>query len=223
MFRTLGIIALAAATLTLLGCGKSMKTGGTTQDLDTGAASDGGVGRDIVNSADPASAVSEFLEAVRSGNDSKAARMLSQIAREKTASLNRSVTPPASDTAKFAIGKVEYVGEDGARVGSTWTDLDADGQPRTDEAIWVVRREPEGWRIAGVAAIVFPNEPPLVLNFEDPEDMFRKQQWVREEIERRAEKEQAASQAHGRTADASNGHPSLQAKGQKKSESPVRR
>ena len=35
---------------------------------------------------------------------------------------------------------------------------------------------------------VFPGEAPLLLNFEDPEDMFRKEQWVREEIRRRAEK-----------------------------------
>ena len=85
------------------------------------------------------------------------------------------------------------MGEDGARVACTWTDLDADGQPKTDEAIWVVRREPEGWRIVGVAAMVFPGEPPVVLNFEDPEDMLRKQQWVREEIRRRMEKEEGGS------------------------------
>ena len=71
----------------------------------------------------------------------------------------------------------------------TWTDVDADGQLKTDEAIWVVRREPEGWRIVGVAAMVFPGEPPVVLNFEDPDDMLRQQQWIREEIRRRTEKE----------------------------------
>jgi hypothetical protein len=113
--------------------------------------------------------------------------MLSTLAREKTASLNRNVTPPASDTAKFSVGKVEYLGDDGARVECTWTDLDEDGQQKSDDAIWVLRREEEGWRVAGVAAQVFPGEPPLLLNFEDPEDMFRKQQWVREEIRRRIE------------------------------------
>ena len=35
--------------------------------------------------------------------------MLSSVARKKTAALNRSVTPPASDTAKFTVGKVDYV------------------------------------------------------------------------------------------------------------------
>ncbi|NLF06665.1 MAG: hypothetical protein GX594_01620 [Pirellulaceae bacterium] len=155
----------------------------------------------------PAAAVHEFLEAVRTGNDDQAAQMLSTIAREKTAALNRNVTPPASDTAKFTIGKVKFVGEDGAQVESSWTDLDMDGEPRTDDAVWVLRKEAAGWRIAGVAVIIFPGEPPLLLNFEDPEDMFRKQQWVREEIRRRMNDEMTE----------------LQAQGEKNSENPIRR
>ena len=135
----------------------------------------------------PAAAVQDFLEALRTGSDEKASKMLSTAARQKTAALNRSVTPPASDTAKFAVGKVEYVNEDGARVASTWTDIDEDGKPKTDEAVWVLRREDKAWRVAGVAAQVFPGEPPLLLNFEDPQDMARKQQWVREEIRKRSE------------------------------------
>jgi hypothetical protein len=154
----------------------------------------------------PAAATQEFLEALRTGNDERASKLLSKTAREKTASLNRNVTPPASDTARFKIGKIDYVNDDGARVASTWIDVDEQGQPRSDDAIWVLRREAEGWRIVGVAAQIFPGEQPLLLNFEDPDDMFRKQQWVREEIRRRMEAE------------------SLQAaQGGEKQEKPVRR
>ncbi len=159
----------------------------TTNDHANAAAKAGG----------PAEAVADFLEAVRTGNDEVAMRMLSAVARQRNAALNSGVKPPASDTAKFTVGKVDYVGHDGARVACTWTDLDPDGQPKTDEAIWVVRREASGWRICGVAAQVFPGESPLLLNFEDPEDMIRKQQWVREEIRRRMKKEQAGVQAQG--------------------------
>jgi hypothetical protein len=137
----------------------------------------------------PAAVTHDFLEALRTGNDERAAKLLSVTAREKTASLNRNVTPPASDTAKFTVGKIDYVNNDGARVASTWTDVDEQGQPKSDDAIWVLRREKEGWRIVGVAAQIFPGEQPLLLNFEDPDDMFRKQQWVREEIRRRMEAE----------------------------------
>jgi hypothetical protein len=184
MWNMRGIALSAVLALLVAGCGKSnqpaLESDGSQSGADTSnqtsTVADG-----------PAAAVAEFLEALRSGNDEKASKMLSTTAREKTASLNRSVTPPASDTAKFTVGKVEYVGDDGARVFCTWTDVDEAGQPKTDDAIWVVRREENGWRIAGVAAIVFPGEPPLLLNFEDPDDMFRKQQWVREEIRRRSE------------------------------------
>jgi len=178
--RAFDWMALSAVLAVLVvGCGKSSETNRPMASKGTAttfAAKDG-----------PAAATREFLEALRTGNDEKAAAMLSAAAREKTAAMNRSVTPPASDTARFSVGKVDYVNDDGARVFCTWTDRDEDGETKTDEAIWVLRREPQGWRVVGVAAQVFPGEAPLLLNFEDPEDMVRKQQWVRQEIQRRLE------------------------------------
>jgi len=143
----------------------------------------------------PAAATYEFLEALRTGDDRKAVSLLSSLAREKAASLNRHVTPTASDTARFSIGKVQYVGEDGAQVACTWTDLDEEGKPNSDMAVWVLRRESEGWRIAGVASKVFEDRDPVVLNFEDPEDLLRQQQWIRTEMERRMRAELELLQA----------------------------
>jgi hypothetical protein len=186
-----------ALALMAAGCGKQAGTDQPTATPKGSEAAANDRSDAIAKAGSPEKAVADFLEAVRTGNDELAAKMLSAVARQKTAALNRNVTPPASDTAKFSVGKVDYVGNDGARVACTWTDLDPDGQPKTDEAIWVVRRESDGWRIAGVAAQVFPGEPPLLLNFENPDDMFRKQQWVREEIRRRLEKEESGLQAQG--------------------------
>lgn len=189
---------LAVLILVAAGCGKtevaSPKTGSADSPEKSAVAA-------ANPTATPESAVGLFLEALRTGNDEKATQLLSSTAREKTAAVNRNLTPPASDTARFTIGKVEYVNDDGARVSCTWTDVDEEGKSRSDDAIWVVRREADGWRIAGVAAEVFAGEPPLLLNFEDPEDMFRKQQWVREEIRRRAE---AAEDGSGEDARAQN-------------------
>ena len=134
----------------------------------------------------PAAVVQVFLEAIRTGNDEQASAMISTVARQKTAALG-GITPPASDTAKFSLGKVEYVGEDGARVASVWTDLDEEGQAQSTETVWVLRKEDEAWRVAGVAAMVFPGEEPLLLNFEDPEDMKRKQEEVRNRLEHSSE------------------------------------
>jgi hypothetical protein len=216
MRKISGIVLWAVLVIVIAGCDKF---GGSGQSAATSpkAAQDGNYSQAAVKLEPPAAAVAEFLEAVRTGNDEKAAKMLSTAARQKTAALNRNVTPPASDTARFAVGKVDWVGEDGARVACTWTDIDGDGQPKTDEAIWVVRREPEGWRIVGVAAMVFPGELPVVLNFEDPEDMLRQQQWIREEIRRRMEKEAGGLRAEGKEAG------DLQAKGKENPEKPVRR
>lgn len=209
MRKICGVAVLGILALLTAGCGKSTENGLSSHRA--GEHGTDGKGKTSASAekvdSGPAAAVGEFLEAVRTGNDDKAAEMLSTTAREKTAALNRNVTPPASDTARFAVGEVEYVGEDGARVASTWTDLDINGQSRTDKAVWVLRREEKGWRIAGVAVVVFPGEPMLLLNFEDPEDMFRKQQWVRGEIQRRMN-EQASER---------------QAQEDKKTENPIRR
>ncbi len=202
--QNLAIAALLAVLVS--GCSKtSTETSATPAGNEAVAPADSEVAQSETKLEAPAAAAQEFLEALRTGNDEKASAMLTSVAREKTASLNRNVTPPASDTAKFSVGKVDYINNDGARVACTWTDLDEEGQPKTDVAIWVLRCEEGKWRIAGVAAQVFPGEAPLLLNFEDPEDMFRKQQWVREEIRRRIESGD------------------LQAKGTGKKENPIRR
>jgi len=81
---------------------------------------------------------------------------------------------------------VELVGE-GAHVATDWTDLDTDGRAHTDRIVWILRKEPVGWRIAGMATQVFADREPIVLNFEDPEDMIRQQQLAEDEIERRSQ------------------------------------
>ena len=133
----------------------------------------------------PDAAVREFLSAVQIGNEETAGQMLTDLARQKTQETDLVVAPPGSPTAKFTVTEVEYVTpeKDGAHVASTWTDFDEEGKPHTDHIIWVLRNEAFGWRIAGMITPVIEGQPPLVLNFEDPEDMLRKQ----EELTKHAE------------------------------------
>lgn len=181
-----GMVALAVLALVAAGCGKSGESGGV-QNTSGGPPAAG--------SESPATTVGQFLDAIRTGSDEKAMALLTSAARQKATETHRSPTPPASDTARFEVGEVELLGEDGARVACAWTDLDENGKPRTDHAFWVCRREAEGWRVAGVAAIVFDGEPPLLLNFEDPAEMEKKQAWLRDEITRRAKQESPPVQA----------------------------
>jgi hypothetical protein len=195
MWRTGWIAWLAVLVVGVMGCGGSDETG---QGPGTGggeAQSGGGAGGQTgAGQSGPAAAVFEFLEAVRTGDDEKAALMLTELARQKTAKLNMEVAPEGSDTAEFKVGEAELLPGDRARVASTWSDLDHKSQRQTDEIVWMLRRQPDGWRIAGVAAAVFPGEPPLLLNFEDPEEMLRKQEWVQQEIRRRAQQENLRAQ-----------------------------
>lgn len=134
--------------------------------------------------AAPDRVIAEFLEAVRIGDDKKAADLLTPLARQKTADMQMVVAPPGSETAKFQVQNVELVG-DGAQVATDWTDLGADGRPHTDRIVWILRKTTQGWRIAGMATRVFADQEPIVLNFEDPADMLSKQQLAEEEIARR--------------------------------------
>ncbi len=46
------------------------------------------------------------------------------------------------------------------------------GEPAAVQVTWILRRQAEGWRIAGMATAV-ANEAPLLINFEDPDDLRR--------------------------------------------------
>ena len=172
----------AALLALLIGCGKS----GDSGTAQTSSEKNEQAAASLPAAEEPGSLVATFLEAVRTGNDDQAMKLLTEAARKKAIETNHSPTPPASDTAKFEVGSVERVGEDGAQVACTWTDLDESGKPRSDKAFWVCRREANGWRVAGVAAVVFEGEAPLLLDFEDPEGMAKKQAWLRDEVVRRA-------------------------------------
>jgi hypothetical protein len=167
LFATLGIFA---------GCGSTE----TSPEAKGSTAS-------VAKPVPPADIVREFLEAIRRGDDSRASQMLTEVARRETQKHELVVAPPGSETASFEVKDTEFVvPNELAHVSSMWTDIGDDGQPHTDEIVWALRLDKEGWRIAGMATRIFPDEPPLLLDFETPEDMIRQQRMAEEEIQRRA-------------------------------------
>ena len=188
------ILIVAGTTLLgfAAGCGQSASDRGPQMDAVSP--------QTVAQEDSPGSAVHRFLDAVRAGNDEKSSLMLTAIARKKTAEYDMVVAPPGSDTASFKVGEVEMIGEDGAHVASFWTDVDEHGKQHTDTIIWMVRKESEGWRIAGMATRVFENQPAMILNFEEPEDMLAKQRAMEEEMSRRVGSESTGSGDH-KTAD----------------------
>jgi hypothetical protein len=134
--------------------------------------------------APPHEVIAQFLEAVRAGDDDNAARLLTPLARKKTSEMQMVVAPPGSETAKFRVLDTQLAGT-AAHVASEWTDLDTDGSPHTDRIVWILHKDANTWRIAGMSTRVFDDQEPIVLDFEDPADMLRKQQQAEEEIARR--------------------------------------
>ena len=171
---------LVMAAILLAGC-----SGGSTVSAPTST------------SVEPAkAAVATFLDAVKRGDDAAARGMLTKVAAAKTKEMGISVAPPVPASATYSIRECVIVGdsEDLMHVATTWTDTDADGFTTTDNVVWVVRLDPEGWRVVGMAMRVFDDMPPLLLNFEDPEDMVAKQELVATELHKRL---QAGSAAEG--------------------------
>jgi hypothetical protein len=179
------LLAAAACLTTLVcGCGTSNSVATAKHEASSTQAS-------------PNLVIAEFLEAIRTGEDNKAAQLLTPLARQKTTEMEMVVAPPGSDTARFEVQHLELAG-DKARVTADWTDLDTDGRVHTDRIIWLLRKEAEGWRISGMATQVFADQKPIVLNFEDPADMLLKQQQAEEEIARRQQEPAAKSPLNDR-------------------------
>jgi hypothetical protein len=139
--------------------------------------------------AEPAKAsVVKFLDAMKRGDEAAARGMLTTVARAKTEEMGISVAPPVPDTATYTIRDCEIVSDtnDLAHVATTWSDVDETGAPTSENIVWAVRLDPEGWRVVGMAMKIFEDMPPLLLNFEDPQDMIAKQEMVASELTRRA-------------------------------------
>jgi hypothetical protein len=98
--------------------------------------------------------VAEFLSYYKAGDDARITAMLTSTAQQLIQEYGVHLAPIRSDTATFAVGQVELQTEDGARVYSTFTDGDGFGGQNTVEQMWMVRKEPNGWRIAGGAVKV---------------------------------------------------------------------
>lgn len=190
-----GMLLLAVLIAGLVGCQGSTGNHPAAADSQGQAAgqqathqpaASGGSDQTVPNdTSTPAAAVAVFLDAVRRGDDARIMELYTVRAREEAARLNEHFAPRASDTARFQVGNVEYVTDDGARVGCAWTDLDQTGQPHTMEFLWTLRREAPGWRVAGMVATPFPGENPVLFDFENLDETIQKVNLLAEEIARR--------------------------------------
>ena len=174
-FAWLPIAFFCALGVTMwLGCKPSETADSSGSDGDQTAQTQSGDGQQeiVLDAGTPDAAVITFLNAVRAGNEDTASAMLTDKARTEMQNAEMYVQPPGSPNAQFQIGDVRLQPEHGgAYVDSSWTDIIDNGQQSTYAITWILRQEHNGWRVAGMSTELYPNQPPLVLNFENPADM----------------------------------------------------
>lgn len=188
----LWMAALSAAFLLVTGCGKSESPDSAADGGSSGNRVSGAVGSAASDQASsPTEVVARFYDALRDGDASRIAALLTDKAREETSKSGLAIRSPGSASLTYQIGEFEYVTpeKNGAHVKSVWTEADADGQQASTDVIWVMRKQPNGWKVAGMATPVEEGQLPLLFNFEDPENMLKN----KELVERQQDAEQGAA------------------------------
>lgn len=190
------MLVLAFLPVAALGCGGSGDSGDNpspdnSETQGEAAAPSNDAQAAPIDTSHPAGAVTAFLEALRKGDDEKVMAMYTARAREQ-AKFNEFFAPRGSDTAEFQVGQVQNLAEHLARVATRWIDLDQNGERQSLDFVWLVRNEPEGWRLAGMEFKVpgLDDQPPVTLDFENLEETIRKVDTLAEEIRRDAMPEQ---------------------------------
>lgn len=182
MPRLLVATALVCA-LGLVGCFGS-STGSPQAENSAANSAAGAPGSEAVGkpiavpaSAKPEQVVAVFLDGLRAGDKATTASLLTTKALAETSKRQLSVCPEASPHMQYQITAAEVLADNpnGAHVNVVWTEKYEDGD-LSYEVVWVLRRQQEGWRVAGMAMELVPGLGLAFLNFEDPEDMLRKQE-----------------------------------------------
>ncbi len=152
-------IALFAIAATI-GCGASSEP--SSASAGASAVPNDPIGR----------AVYSFLDAIRTGNTDASSALLTPLALKRIVENEMSFAPPASEMARFEIGKVEMFEADKAAVDTVWTDVDADGKPTNEPMTWALKLTDGQWRISGLIAYMGADQPPIVVDFENPDQLF---------------------------------------------------
>jgi hypothetical protein len=166
----------------LVGCGGSSTPTQTAGEAAGAgptqtAAAPAGKAVAVPASAKPEQVVSVFLDALRGGDQATTAALLTAKALAETSQRDLSVCPQATPNMQYKINAAEVLPENpsGAHVNVTWMESYSDGDVSYD-VVWVLRKQQEGWRVAGMAIELVPGQGLAFLNFEDPDDMIRKQE-----------------------------------------------
>jgi hypothetical protein len=183
--RCLTVGLLLAIAIGLAGCSskKAVDSAGTGNSANMAATQQAQRQPNVIQqpiavpaSASPDQVVTVFLNALRSGDSPTTESLLTTRARQELAKHSLSVDVQPAENAIYQVRPADILADQsGAHVKSVWTEKFDDGD-ETYEIVWLLRRQADGWRVAGMAMQLIPGQDMQVLNFEDPADMLRKKE-----------------------------------------------
>jgi hypothetical protein len=137
--------------------------------------------------AAPDQVITVFLNALRTGDSPTTESLLTAKAREELTKHSMSVDVQSAPNAIYEIRAAQILADNsgGAHVSSLWTEKFDNGD-ETYEIVWVLRHQPEGWRVAGMMMQLLPEQQAQFLNFENPEDMMKKREEAMASLEQPA-------------------------------------
>ena len=111
----------------------------------------------------------DFLDAVLKGDTQRASQRLPPMAIERIPATGKQFAPPGLETATFRIGEVRLPTPTQAVVQCFLTDSQSGPEPRTEEIGCLLRLVGNEWRVSGIAFSPGSDRPPMILNFENPQ------------------------------------------------------
>jgi hypothetical protein len=155
-------IAYVSVLAAVTGCGKS-----ESPALVPASASNGG-GESAGQTEAVKQVAHEFLDAVLGGDTQRATAQLSPLAVQRIREGGKAFAPPGMESATFRIGEVRQANPTQALVQCVLSESGA-GQPSHSEEMCCMMRLVDGsWRVSGIAYEVAAGQPPLILDFENP-------------------------------------------------------
>lgn len=157
---------LGVVTLALAGCNSASDDGSQAESASAGSPaatpqvqSDGRTPKQVAES---------LMEAMLAHDQAKVDALLTPKAR--LANALKADTPKA---VRYKVGDVEMIGEDNAHVAAAWFYPNEDGSEYRVMTMWMLRKEPEGFRVYGNIMIVPElakyDGGKVAFDFEDPE------------------------------------------------------
>lgn len=195
--RSLFTLTFIVAAAFAIGCGQSPQSEEVNTESVTTEETPGFTAqRPAKQYMDPRESVNDFLIAVKSGDDKTATALLSTAAQREAWTNGLAISGEGFPDAQFKVSEVEYLNEDTeAHVMSVWENKTNYSDQKSFQCVWLLRSEPHGWCIYGMATKFLDHVEPVKLNFENQAEMQKRQQWAQEEIRKFAELQRHQQQA----------------------------